>query len=287
MSHTRSRESFSSRERCRRQLPPESVQSCTRPSASQRYKVECHFDVKCRLVSLVRYRRADRSLLTHTPRKMLCIRKCIVIFFISCCGYSASFTPPADCWRRIRYPVGCVSNAKRALRRGPPIRTSLSLLLSRNATDFEEISSDGAIIEDPILLSVDVLAILLSCQLMGFMDAMSAPNFWTSGGFLQPIPMIPSSLGLLVQRVSMMSISWISAGVLSRGFRRGAYASDRALVVSTGLLCLTYVLFRVGLAAVLSGQDDSVVDAIDLARQCYYPLVINAAFRYIYAIKNR
>ena len=147
------------------------------------------------------------------------------------------------------------------------------------------------IVEDPLLLSVDVLAILLSCQLMGFVDVLNDPSFWKQGGFFQPIPAVPSTLGLFVQRASSMAVCWVSAGLVWLGFSREAYKSDEALVSSTIKIYLTFVLLRFGLAAIPAalGSPDPAwsFDFVELGKQCYYPLLITVGFRYFYSINNR
>ena len=168
-------------------------------------------------------------------------------------------------------------------------------------------------IEDPLLLVVDVLAILLSGQLMGFLDVTNDPSFWQQGGFFQPIPAVPSTLGTYVDRVSVMSICWVMAGWLCNSYRKGAYDSDKALWVSIPTVYATFVLLRLGLTFVVSpfgsvpndlvSDSDMALmassasqgtiasslpfDVVEIGKQCYYPLLVSVGFRYLYGRMNR
>ncbi|KAL3939964.1 MAG: hypothetical protein SGARI_001171, partial [Bacillariaceae sp.] len=50
------------------------------------------------------------------------------------------------------------------------------------------------------LILPDAFAILLACQLTGLLDVVNDPQFTQAGGWLQPIPAVPPTLGILVQR---------------------------------------------------------------------------------------
>lgn len=154
---------------------------------------------------------------------------------------------------------------------------------SNNNNNATSAWDDKLNIDEPILVGVDVLAIFLSCQLMGLLDVLNDPSFWSNGGLLQPIPMIPATLDTLVQRTSAMSVSWIAAGILTGGYERKAVVGS--FVATSGRLVAVYTVVRVVLAlAAASGEG---IDMFDLIRQCYYPLLLNSAFRYIYSKSSR
>mmetsp|Transcript_16971 Transcript_16971/g.19618 ORF Transcript_16971/g.19618 Transcript_16971/m.19618 type:complete len:181 (-) Transcript_16971:374-916(-) len=64
-------------------------------------------------------------------------------------------------------------------------------------------TNDIFVIEEPRLLAGDMVSVLLTCQLLGLVDVLNTPEFWLSGGFAQPVGLMPegvSTLGTLVKR---------------------------------------------------------------------------------------
>jgi hypothetical protein len=62
---------------------------------------------------------------------------------------------------------------------------------------------------DPGLGVADLFAIILASQLIGLLDIVNNPEFIKQGGWMQPIPTVPSTLGTLLQRISSLAVSWI------------------------------------------------------------------------------
>ena len=78
--------------------------------------------------------------------------------------------------------------------------------------DDKKISRDNTRDDNPFpFLLPDAFAILLASQLMGLLDVVNDPHFAQAGGWLQPIPAVPSTLGILVQRVALLGVLWIVA----------------------------------------------------------------------------
>jgi hypothetical protein len=62
---------------------------------------------------------------------------------------------------------------------------------------------------DPGLLVADFLGIALACQLTGLLDVINNPEFTQAGGWFQPIPIVPPTLGVLVQHIAFVCSLWL------------------------------------------------------------------------------
>jgi hypothetical protein len=85
----------------------------------------------------------------------------------------------------------------------------------RDATQRKK-EDDGPtiVLEQPGLLITDTLAIAIASQLMGLLDVLNDPIFWSKGGWFQPLPVIPSTLGILVERFATLTVTWIGVALL-------------------------------------------------------------------------
>jgi hypothetical protein len=70
------------------------------------------------------------------------------------------------------------------------------------------------VLEQPGLLIADTVAIAIASQLVGLLDVLNDPIFWSMGGWLQPVPVIPSTLGILVERFATLTVTWIGVALL-------------------------------------------------------------------------
>ena len=81
-------------------------------------------------------------------------------------------------------------------------------LKARNSGDH-----DGKDSFDPSLLTVDILAVVVASQLIGLVDVLNYASFWDNGGFAQPLPAVPATLGSFVQRTSSGCVCWIVSNI--------------------------------------------------------------------------
>jgi hypothetical protein len=83
------------------------------------------------------------------------------------------------------------------------------------------------------LLLPDAFAIILACQLMGLLDIVNDPQFTQAGGWFQPIPAMPSTLRVLMQRVALLSILWmVSTSIASSATSKTVKEEDSLLTVN-------------------------------------------------------
>lgn len=79
---------------------------------------------------------------------------------------------------------------------------------------------------DPTMVKADLLAVLIACQLLGLLDVLASDAFASSGGWLQPIPMIPSTLPILAQRCATNALVYCGGVVV--------VAATTAMVATSG-----------------------------------------------------
>lgn len=140
-------------------------------------------------------------------------------------------------------------------------------------------------IEEPRLIAIDLLAILITCELLGLTDVLLSSGFWKSGGIFQPITMSSfSSMGLLIKRDSLLSICWVLSGIRNRGYSYSAIATNLGLVKSSFTIftdfCIFLILSMLGLAVAEGGAP---VDVLELVREVWYSITVVGAFRLAYS----
>ena len=150
-------------------------------------------------------------------------------------------------------------------------------------------------VEEKGIIVCDMFAILIACQLMGLVDIVNDPEFSRNGGWLQPIPLIPSTLGILVQRIVLFSFIWFPVSFirLPRGSRTALMGDTKKNVRKQlddsdprmRLAIQTAVLFsvaRISMAVAISPMSLSGLDAIDTLRDCYFVTLATLSFRFLY-----
>lgn len=157
----------------------------------------------------------------------------------------------------------------------------------RGVLGDDNVAKNMFVVEEPRILQGDIVTILMTAQLLGLVDVLSDATFWSNGGFMQPIPAIPSTLSTLVQRDSIMSIAWVLSGLKNGGYVLSAVADDitafkSALTIWTDY-CSLLVLFGLGMGLVTH----TAVDGWDLLRQCWFTIVMLSGFRFLYGRYNR
>ena len=161
------------------------------------------------------------------------------------------------------------SHCGRARLNQAPLPT-ISILHGKNSDNHD---SEESI--DPGLLTVDILAILVASQLIGLVDVLNDASFWENGGFAQPLPAVPATLGDFVQRTSSACVCWILSTVW--GSNDDWIAMPRLTKVVVG-----FVLLQFGLALTVSQVMALSVDPLFLLRDCYFVTIMITGFRYFY-----
>ena len=147
------------------------------------------------------------------------------------------------------------------------------------------------------ILAGDICILLMACQLLGLADVLNQPEFWSNGGFIQPIGLGPpdpvtgeSTLVKLVQRDSIMSISWVLAALKNNGYDYAAIKDNRSAVKSTLLVFLDYCallgLYTLGMAYWMK-EGRGIGDVVEFLRQAWFTVLMMGGFRLTYSQFNR
>jgi len=144
------------------------------------------------------------------------------------------------------------------------------------------------------LLACDFFTILIACQLMGLVDAVNDPDFTKNGGWFQPIPAIPPTLGILINRIGLFTFLWFPISLLR--IRPPPTTTTSPMIVREGRdstmisldLPQTILLFsviRIVLAVIVTvaaaqGQWESSIGYA--LRDCYFVGLAMIAFRELY-----
>lgn len=147
---------------------------------------------------------------------------------------------------------------------------------------------------DTGLLVADLLAITLACQLIGLLDVINDPDFTRSGGWLQPIPSVPSTLAMLLQRITFLSSLWVGSVVVatttvrtSLATKNGGRRNDDAPSLSGETILQTLLLFGVFRLAmgIALGHPTSFFESPDWAgilRDIYIVGLFVSSMRFFY-----
>lgn len=148
--------------------------------------------------------------------------------------------------------------------------------------------------DDKGLLACDLFAILVASQLMGLLDVVNDPEFVRSGGWLQPIPAVPSTLNVLLQRIAVIGVLWFPLTTIrmksstekhQRSSELDASDSERAGAALISQVLFTTVAFtiaRVGLAAAIETKDSAGDWILYALRDGYFVGLATASFRWLY-----
>ena len=144
-------------------------------------------------------------------------------------------------------------------------------------------------IGEPRLLLGDLISLLLTCQLLGLVDVLDKPDFWMNGGFAQSIDLSPTSstssistLGTLVKRDSVMSISWVLSSLKHDGYSLGTIADDITAIKCSFTILVDYCSLLILFALVTALGTHSSVDAVLILRQTYYTILMLCTFRLVF-----
>jgi hypothetical protein len=147
---------------------------------------------------------------------------------------------------------------------------------------------DPFYIDEPRLLAVDLLAMLVTTQLLTLTEIMYEPSFWESGGFNQAISFSSfSSIGFFVRRDCLLSICWICSGVYNRGYDYAAFVNDLASVKSSLKIFLDFSSLLITAKLISAGLARLPVDGVEILREAWLVIIVLAAFRFAYSRANR
>jgi hypothetical protein len=139
-------------------------------------------------------------------------------------------------------------------------------------------------VEDLGLLVGDIVAIFLASQLMGLLDVVNDPDFVRNGGWFQPIPAVPSTLGVLIERISTLSLVWIlSALSEENSFSYTAVESEKASILMAFSIVVNFVALRLLLGWTLAFATNADFNFGILLRDCYFVTLLLPGFRFLYS----
>lgn len=139
-------------------------------------------------------------------------------------------------------------------------------------------------IEDSGILVGDLFSIAIASQLMGLLDVVNDPQFVESGGWLQPIPAVPSTLGNLIERISTLSLVWILAAISEENtFTTDAVKDEKVSILVALSIVLNFVLLRILLGWIYAFVMHTDVSWGLLIRDCYFVALVLPGFRFLYS----
>lgn len=140
-------------------------------------------------------------------------------------------------------------------------------------------------VQDYTLLFGDFFSIIVACELLQLLDVINDAQFIKNGGWLQPIPMVPPTISILLyQRIPTLSILWILACISEENsFSYDAVKDEKVSI----LFALTLVLNFVSLRFLLGGLD-AYIHHTDISwglllRDSYFVGLILPGFRFLYS----
>ena len=202
---------------------------------------------------------------------------------VPCCGFLFAINPAVSRFRDSSLSIHELScNIPNYFSAAMYIHTSNPLHAKNEDADEESkntnVDSDVPSM-NPRLLLTDLLAVAIACQLMGLIDVLNDPVFWTNGGWLQPI-LVPESLPTLVQRFSINSCVLICVAVV---FPTSLSNSFRTTLLQS-LSMFSIVRIGLGLILLASHADTTGPDALNVIvesiRECYFVSVATTTGRF-------
>jgi hypothetical protein len=138
-------------------------------------------------------------------------------------------------------------------------------------------------IPDPRLLAGDLLFLLMTNFLLQIANEVSDADFWTNGGFGQPMTM-PTSLLAVIVRDSKMSISWILGALWNRAYSSSSVSDDKTAVKVALQVWVDYCSLRILLELGESWLfTHSTISVWIIAREVWYTAIVMAFFRWAYS----
>lgn len=131
-------------------------------------------------------------------------------------------------------------------------------------------------------IACDLLAVIIACQLMGLLDAVNDSEFSRNGGWLQPIPAIPSTLGSFIQRVGLLSCIWLPLSTIHVGSPNDSAKHHHDWISGIWYRLLFFSLIRWGVALAMVNYFGQDIDVLETFRDCYLVGLTTTTFRLLY-----
>lgn len=163
----------------------------------------------------------------------------------------------------------------------------------KKPTATTTMSPEVSLLLDPGLWASDFLALILASQLIGLLNVLNSPEFIYNGGWLQPIPAVPSTLDDLVQRISVFGVTWAMASASVIFFAKtkalsksSSEESDTSIILKKNVQTLAVfgVLLLVG-NGIVFGLGNAIIDGspwLEVLRNCYYVGLSTSGLRFLY-----
>lgn len=174
----------------------------------------------------------------------------------------------------------------------PPMNRSLqtrstTTLFERSSKNDNEPQEDVLASVDSGPLLADIMAIAIACQLMGLLDVLGDSSFWANGGWFQPIPAAPSTLPVLIQRVSLNCVLFFVASLSLNAYNDKSASSPQQIMLSALQRSGVYAALRIATEALLSlmlvPENPALsMDLIQVLRECYVVALSTTAARYVF-----
>ena len=147
---------------------------------------------------------------------------------------------------------------------------------------------DPFYVDEPRLLAFDLLALILTTQLLILTEILLQPSFWDSGGFNQPVTLSSfSSLGYFVRRDCLLSICWVVSAVYNRGYNYAAFVNDLESIKSSLRIFVDFSSLLIITKLILAGLERMPVDGLEIFREAWFVILVLASFRFVYSRANR
>ena len=179
-------------------------------------------------------------------------------------------------------PVARVVHPFHSLPTTTTTTTSTGLFSQRNNITNSESLEDLVTIHTPLLIA-DIFSIVLATQLLGLADTLNDPNFWDDGGWFQPVTMRSTYIfPTLIQRFSILAISWFTAAFAKKG-----WTSDATTEPFKAALALVFPFVIVlGVLETLASfilQGEFPPDLLEIIRMGYFTLILVLAGRFAFS----
>jgi hypothetical protein len=160
-----------------------------------------------------------------------------------------------------------------------PRSSTFLCAIAKNSTDFFKSDSQLTVSESRLLL-VDTVSIALTAQLLGLVDVLNDPTFLERGGWFQPISPVESTLPVLIQRDSILSMCWILSALGWKGYEVTDVEENgrKTLRIAAGFIALRFAFET----AISFGAGRLDFDVWETIQQCYFVILLVGSFRFLY-----
>lgn len=147
---------------------------------------------------------------------------------------------------------------------------------------------DPFFIEEPRLLICDLLAILVTTQLVFLTHVLQQSSFWDNGGFIQAITFSSfSSLGDFMRTDSLLSLCWICSALYNRGYGYAAFVDDLQSIKSSLQVFVDFCSLLIISKILFASLDKAPVDPYLVLTEAWFVIFVVGTFRFAYSRANR